>query len=396
MQKVLGVIVELNPFHNGHKYFLDEAKNKVNPDIVIALTSGCYTMRGEVSVVDKFTKTRQLLSQGVDIVLELPFLSAMNSADLFAYNSLNILSKFKITDLAFGVELANLEKLLEMKKIIDSNIFNEKIKEKLDLGFSYSSSSYQVLKELTNDKELLENFTLPNNTLGIQYLRSIEKLGKKIQPTVIQRIKNNYYDTVATSEIASATSLRILLENDESIKKYVPDFGFEIDYQNPKAIDEKLLLLLRKKFIEHDLTYFNSIFGVNEGIENRIASFLFKVNSYQELINNIKTKRYTTNKIKRLLLHIIMETSNKYFNKPNYYLRILGANQTGLNYLNTLPKATKEKIITSFKNLEENKLVKMELKATKLYGLLTNKINLYLEEYKVPIIIGGKNDNKRN
>lgn len=389
MNKVLGLIVELNPFHNGHKYFIDEAIKHVKPEVVIALTSGNYTMRGEISIVDKFTKTKQLLNLNVDLVLELPFLSAMNSADFFALNSLNILSKFKITDLAFGVELANLDKLNQMKAIIDSDLFNEKIKEKLALGLSYSASSYKVISELTKDKELIENFTLPNNTLGIQYLRSIEKLKKKINVTLIKRIENNYYDEIALSEIASATSLRLLLEKNEDIEKYVPDFGFKINYQNPKEIEEKLLFLLRSQFINLTLSDIQKIFGVNEGIENRINNFLNKVNSYQELINNVKTKRYPQNKIKRLLLHIIMNTSNKYLDKSNYYFRVLGASDKGLNYINKLPKTTKAKIITSFKNMENNDLVLQELKATKLYGLITNQPNLYLEEFKVPII-GGK------
>lgn len=389
MEKILGLILELNPYHNGHKYFIDEAIKKVNPDLVVAVISGNYTMRGEASVIDKFSKTELLLASGVDIVLELPFISAMNSADLFALNSLSILSKFKITDLAFGVELDNLDKLNKMKEIIDSDAYNEIVKEKLFLGLSYSASSYKALSELISDTEIINNFTLPNNTLGIQYLRSIDKLKKPIDIHLIKRINNNYYDKFTTNKISSATSLRSLLEDDKDINDFIPNLDLNVKYINPKLIEDNIFYLLRYVFFNNDISFFQTIFGVSEGIENRISNFLTKSKTYKELIENVKTKRYTTNKIKRLLLHIIMNTNKDYQDKANYYLRLLGANDLGLTYINTLPKTTKSKITTSFKNLEKDDLVQIELKATKIYGLLTNQPDIYLNEYKTPIL-GGK------
>ena len=392
MKKVLGLILELNPFHNGHKYFIDEAIKKVNPDIVIAVTSGNYTMRGEVSVIDKFTKAKLLLEAGIDLVLELPFISAINSADLFALNSISILSKFKITDLAFGVELDNLDKLLKMKDIIDSDSYNNIIKEKLALGLSYSASSYKTLTELCKDDELINNFTLPNNTLGIQYLRSLDKLNEKINIHLIKRISNNYYDKEATSSISSATSLRVLLEENKSIEDFVPKFNEKINYINPKLIEGNLIFLLRYKFATTNIDDLKNILGVNEGIENRINNFIYKSTNYKELLENVQTKRYTANKIKRLFLHIIMNTNIKYQNNTNYYLRVLAASNPGLAYINKLPKATKAKIITTFKNKENDELVNIEVQATKIYGLITKQPNIYLDEYKMPII-GGRNDN---
>lgn len=392
MKKVLGLILELNPFHNGHKYFIDKAIEKVNPDIVIAIISGNYTMRGEASVVDKWTKTKLLLESKVDIVLELPFISAINSADFFALNSISILNKFKITDLAFGVELDNLEKLKKMKDIIDSDLFNSAIKEKLNTGLSYSASAFKVLNELVHDLEITENFTLPNNTLGIQYLRSIEKLNKNIKVHLIKRIDNNYYDKHTTNKISSATSLRVLLEEDKNIEDFIPSFNENLNFYNPKLIEDNILYLLKYNFYNNHISHFSNIFGVSEGIENRIYSFLDKINSYQELIDNVKTKRYTPNKIKRLILHIIMNTNIKYQDKANFYLRVLGASNSGFEYINTLPKTTKSKIITSFKNKEDNELVQLELKASKIYSLLIDQKDLYLNEFKVPVT-GGRNDN---
>lgn len=390
MQKVLGLILELNPFHNGHQYFIDEAIDKVKPDIVIAVISGNYTMRGDLSVIDKFEKTKLALKAKIDVVLELPFISAINSADYFAFNAISILSNFKITDIAFGVELDNIDKLQKLKHLIDSEQFNKIVKDKLDLGHSYSIASAKAIDILLNDSELSENFSLPNNTLAIQYLRSIEKLNQKVNITLIKRIANNYYDEEAKEKIASATSLRLLLENNKDISYYTPDFTHNTKYVNPKIIEDNLFFLLKYIFFKHPTTYFSNIYGVSEGIENRFEKFLLSSNNYSEFVKNVQTKRYSLNKIKRLILHLILNTTNDYYNKANYYLRLLGSNEKGLEYINKLPKDTKTKIITSFKNKLDNSFVNMELNATKIYGLLTNNPDIYFNEFKIPIIGGSK------
>jgi len=391
MNKVLGLVLELNPFHNGHLYFINEAKQKVNPDITIAVISSNFTMRGDISVIDKFTKTRLALEAGIDIVLELPFLSAINSADYFGYNAMKILTDFNITDLSFGVELDDYSKLIKMKNVINSEGFQEKIKEYLNKGMSYSTSSFKALSFLTNDKEIIDNFTLPNNTLGIQYLRSLEQLDKEVKITLIKRISNNYYDNETTGSISSATSIRNLLEKNQDVSTLIPDFKTKINYIDSNIAYQKILEILKYQFIIHENEYFQNVLGVSEGIENRIDSFLTTSNTYLELIKNIQTKRYSINKIKRLILHIILNTDKKYESTYNSYLRLLGASDLGLNYINQLPKDIKSEIITSFKNKLDNDLVLKELQATKLYGLLTNDLNLYLEEFKIPIL-GGKNE----
>ncbi|HHU55877.1 MAG TPA: nucleotidyltransferase family protein [Acholeplasmataceae bacterium] len=383
--KVLGVVLELNPFHNGHEYFLKEAQKKVQPELTIAIVSGNFTMRGDAMVIDKWTKAQILLDYNVDIVLELPFLATVNSADFFTYNSINTLNDMQITDLAFGVELNDLPKLKEIITLLNSKTYNDLIKHFLSKGHSYSTSSYKAIQELTKDEVIIQNCTLPNNTLGIGYLQAIEKINPNINPTLIKRIKANYYDeSIIDDKINSATALRKLLENYEDISSYTPNISY--NYFNPKTINHNLLLLLRYVFtINKD---FSNVFGVSEGIENRIESFLNKVETYDDLIENVKTKRYPPNRIKRLLLHLILGIDKAYENKYHHYLRILAMNKKGEKYLNTLPKDTKKSIITTFKS-QNHYLVDIELKASKLYSLLVNKPNLYLQEFNVPYI-GGK------
>ena len=386
--KVLGLVLELNPLHNGHQYFIDQAKQKVNPDLTVAVISTNFTMRGDISVIDKFTKTKLALASGIDVVLELPFLSAVNSADYFGYNALKILTDFGITDLAFGVEIADYEKLTKMKTIIDSDSFNEQIKKHLSLGLSYSTSAFKALSSQITDQEIINNFTLPNNTLGIQYLRAIDTLKKDIKVTLIKRIDNNFFDQQLTGSISSATAIRKHLEANDDISAYVPNHQLKVNYIKSRDAEEHLLTILKHQYTIHHPSYFQNILGVSEGIENRIANFIFQANSYQELIYNIQTKRYPINKIKRLLLHIILNTNKDYEGKHLNYLRLLGANDNGLSYLNQLPKEIKNIVITSFKK-NDNDLVLKELQATKLYGIITKQNDLYLEEFKIPIL-GGK------
>jgi predicted nucleotidyltransferase len=392
MKKILGLVLELNPIHNGHYYFLKEAQRRVEPELTIVVISGNYTMRGDVSVLDKFTKTRLALASGVDLVMELPFSSAVNSADYFGYNAIKILTSMQITDLAFGVELDKPEKLIRMKEIIDQEEFQEEIKKELKKGLSYPTSAYRALQKLSDDEEIINHFSLPNNTLGIQYLRALDELGVDIRIELIKRIANNYYDKNLTGNISSATAIRELLLKGEEIYSYVPDLGLKPQYLNQIEAEKRLLLLLKYLFTLKFPEDFRSLWGVNEGIEMRIAGFIDKSTDYQNLIRNIQTKRYPQNKIKRLLLHILLNTKKNFENQKLSYLRVLGSNQKGLKYIRKLPKDIKSEIITTFKN-QENILIQSELKATKLYGLLSDRPELIMEEYKIPIITGGKNDN---
>lgn len=382
--KVLGLVLELNPFHNGHEYFINEAINVVKPDVTIAIISSSFAMRGEAMVMDKWEKSKILLSYGIDIVLELPFLGSVASADYFCYNSIKTLTDFNITDLAFGVELQKLDKIIKMKDIINNQEFSSLVKKYIDLGNAYSTSNIKALKEFTDDQELIDNFSLPNNTLAIGYLNAIEKINKDVRINLIKRIKNNYYDEEITdSKINSATSIRKLLANDLDISNYVPINLYK--YHNPEDINKNMFNLLKYVFNIRDINSLNNILGMNEGIENRILSFINKFTSYDDLINNIQTKRYTVNKIRRLLLHTLLDVSKEYENKYHYYHRILSMTQNGKKYVSSLPKEIKASIITSFKN-QNNYLVDIEQKASKLYGLLINDPLIYLNEFNVPYI----------
>ena len=382
--KVLGLVLELNPFHNGHEYFINEAKNKVNPDLTIAVISSSFAMRGEAMVMDKWEKAKICLQYGIDMVLELPFLGAVNSADYFCYNAIKILTDFNITDLAFGVEFDNPEKIIKMKEMTKSKVFDGLVKKYIDEGNSYGGSNLKALKELSDDEEIINNFSLPNNTLAIGYLNAIDVLNKDINITFIKRIANNYYDEdITDSKINSATSLRNLLENGKEIDEYIPYPNY--NYLNPLTINDTMFTLLKYVFNTSTPDKLKNIYGMSEGIENRILSFINVAKSYDDLLELVKTKRYSKNRIRRLFLYSLMNIDKEHENKYHNYLRILSMNQKGKNYLRKLDKNIKASIITTFKN-QNNYLVDIELRASKLYGLLINNPNIYLNEFNVPYI----------
>lgn len=375
MKKILGLILELNPLHNGHKYFIKKAIEDTNPDLVVACISTNFTMRGEISIIDKFTKVKLLLDMGIDLVLELPFMGAVCSADYFAYNSCKILSDVNVTDIAFGVEIDDFNKLYTLNTLTQSEEFTKHLKSYLDKGNSYSSSCNKALFELTDDKTLIENYSLPNNTLALQYLKSINSINPKINVHPIKRINNNYYDELVTGDISSATSIRELLKKETSVSDYVP---YTYDFININDSYKNLFNLLKYQDILSDLDYF----GAKEGINMRISKILNSVNTYDDLIKNSQTKRYTSNYIKRLILHIVMNTEKDESSKITY-LRVLGFSSKGKKHIKSLSKDIKNSIVTSFKNTN-NKECLRELKATRIYELITNKTDLVKQEFLIP------------
>ena len=387
MNKVLGLILELNPFHNGHVFFIQEAKKKVEPDLTVAIITTNFSMRGDIQVIDKFKKTKMLLKNEVDIVLELPYLGAVSSADYFAFNSVKTLTDFKITDLAFGAETSDLNELNYLRSISKSDDFNFLIKSYMDKGFSYGTSSVKAIQSITNDAKKAEMFSLPNNTLAIQYLNALDKLNSKVRVTLVERVYNNYYDEEASCDIASATSLRKLLSNGASIEQYIPKDFSNINYINIEKYEMCLYKLIQYKLSLSKKDELTNILGMNEGIENRLLNFINEID-YSAFINNIETKRYTKSYLKRLMIHLLLDTKKDLAPQYYNYLRVLGMNNKGKIFISKLKKDIKKSIITSFKNHEDNLIVQYELLATKLYGIITDKNDLYLNEYKIPIILG--------
>jgi len=382
--KVLGLILEINPFHNGHQYFIEEAIKQDQYDCVIAVISTSFCMRGDISVIDKFEKTKLLLQNKVDLVVELPIAYSINSSDYFCSYAIQILNQFQVTDICFGTEIENVQALVLLNGLLTSPSFNEVWKSYIDKGCSYSAASIQALRDFKIQEELIQEYSLPNNTLALGYIKAIKNTNLSVNIHSVQRIENNYYDTSATQSIASALSLRNELNEGHSIQSFIPKY--EYDFVIPKDIEEKMYHLLQYEFITSPIEAIQRKCMVSEGIENRMNSFI-QSPSYESFVSNVTTKRYNASRIKRTLLHILLKDEG--IQSENLYLRILGWNEVGKKYFSKISKINKElknQTLVNIKNQLDNQILCLELKASKFYDLLTNKAT-FQEEFKTPLLI---------
>ena len=382
---IIGIIAEYNPMHLGHIYQINKIKEHFPDSIIIVITNSCFTERGEVSILNKWDKTKICLDNNIDIIIELPFAYATQSADIFAKGAIEILNKLKINILAFGSESNDLTKF---ETIVDTQLnnknYNDKVKEYLKEGINYPTAMSKALNDLLN-----YTITEPNDLLGISYIKEIKKNNYPITPFPIKRI-GNYHEKEVNNNIISASLIRTLLKNNNDITPFIPSNTINYLYKNISV--ETYFHYLKYKIIStKDLSIYQT---VEEGIENRIQKTIHNSNSWEELIKNIKTKRYTYNKINRMLLHILTSfTKEEAKNIKIDYIRILGFNQQGKDYLNKIKKDIDVPYITSYKK-NISKLLDLEQRITSIYYLPINPVETINEYKSKPIIKNFSNNNK--
>lgn len=366
--KSVGIICEYNPFHNGHLYHIKKVKELYPDYVIVAVINGNFTQRGDVSLTDKWKKTEVALNY-VDLVIELPFVFGTQAADIFTKGSTDILNALKVDAFVFGSESSDIDKLKNIVKIQESTKYNEKIKHYLDEGFNYPTSLAKALKDLGIT---LENN--PNDLLGIGYIRNFK--GNEIK--LIKR--TNDYHELKLKKISSATSIREALTKGIDIKDFVPKESYK-SLNDLHFLDDYFDLLKYKIISTDDLSVYQT---VDEGIENKIKKNILKVHNTEELINLVKSKRYTYNKIKRMLLHILCGFTKKEAQRcmELQYIRVLGFNDQGRKYLNKIKKECTLPIITKYDDKFE--MIRIENRVSNIYNI---KKDDFLEEYKHKPII---------
>lgn len=361
----VGIICEYNSFHNGHLYHLKKVKEMFPNDTIILVTNSYFTQRGDISVVNKWDKTKLCLDLGIDLVVELPFVFATQSADVFARGSIEILNALKVDKLVFGSESNDIELLKNI-----ASIKKYEIKKYLNLGYSYPKSIGLFLE----NKGIL--LTSPNDILGVCYIKEIKRLKSKIEPICIKR--TNDYHSTKLSKVTSATAIRKALYENKNIDKFVPKECLK--YIDKHFIDE-FFNTIKYKILTTDISKYQT---VDEGIEYRLKKYIISCNNLEEFINMVKTKRYTYNKIKRMLIHILCEfTKIEAKNLELEYIRILGFNNKGKKYLNKIKKEIDIPIITKYKKFKN---LDIEIRSTYVYASLLNRNELIKREYKKIII----------
>ena len=352
---MVGIIGEYNPFHNGHLYHIKKVKDMFPNEIICLILVGNFLNRGDVSVVEKYDKTKIALEYGVDLVVELPTSFAIQAADIYAYGAISLLNHLKCNYLVFGSESNDLEILNKIADFQVNNLID--IKEYVKKGYNYPTSLSLAIKKNLNIK-----INSPNDLLGISYLKAIKQLNSSIKPITIKRT-NDYHSLEATNHISSATSIRQLIKENKDIQNYVPNLTLKYI----KNIDlNDFYQIIKYKIMTDDLTKYQDI---DFNFANLLKKNINKSNNIDELINNVKSKNYTYNKIKRCLVHILCCLDKKEYKIE--YIHILGFNSKGKNYLNKIKKEIKLPLITNY-----DKLLDYQLLTDKIYALITNEIKI--------------------
>lgn len=395
--KAVGLVTEYNPFHNGHLYHLNKAMELTGADISVAVMSGDFVQRGELAVLDKYTRASMALNSGVNLVVELPVNYAVSSAESFAAGALKVLNYIKADSIAFGSESGDIERLSKLAHILCDNedALYKEISKYTANGISYAAARQKVVEKLT-DKDTAAMLTSSNNILAVEYLKAIIKNNYAIKPYTVQRQGDSYNDTDIRSEYASATALRENLKAD-NISEYIPVkagliLSSNTNYIYPDDITEALFTRLldilfasnydKNVFIENVMQY--------PDVSKEIAGRLYKsamdmitrtvsqrseskdnwAFSFGSLCEHIKTKEVPLSRIKRALVRITLgldkKHMEKYANEP--YIRVLGFDKKGQEYLSYIRKTVEVPLVT--KTADYKEMLLDDIHAANIYNMI--------------------------
>ncbi len=391
MATVLGIIAEYNPFHNGHLYQIEEAKRQTGAEYVVAIITGNFTQRGNTSLVNKWTKAQMALENGVDIVLELPTVYSISSAENFAQGAIKVLESLRIVDtLCFGTETGDFAALNNIANVLyhEPKEYSAILNHELGKGISYPKARENALMMYLNDIKRYANILSgSNNILAIEYLKALKKLKSEIKPFPIERKKVYYNDEKIVDEFASSTAIRklVALEQYDDLRKVMPRNSYMLLKEEIRKGSYVLDLIKYEKEILYTLRKMNikeiaDLPDVSEGLEHAIKNAANSCNSLLEFVNIVKSKRYTQTRIQRILVYVLLGITKKDMENSKKvipYARVLGFNSKGKEMLSDICNINpKIQMITSVKKFTEqnnNKILKEMLEkdifATDIYTL---------------------------
>lgn len=376
MSSKLCIISEYNPFHFGHLYHLNESISQTDTDFKVAIISGNFVQRGEPSIINKWEKAKVALSAGFDLVLELPTLYAISSAENFANGSIKIADQIGSNYISFGTESGDLEKLKKLSSLINKNEkeYITNIKEKIAEGFSYPKSQELVIDKMFGNEFL--GVCKPNNILGLEYLKSLNAISSNITPITVKRDLDK----------SSSSDVRALLRTSgfkiEDLKNSIPDFSYEVLAENIengnavlslKAFEKEIIYILRTIDNEN----LKNIPDVPENMLSNLKKIACSTNSLDELITALKNKSITQARIQRILLYILLgitKSDMELSKRITPYVRVLGMSENGKKMLSDISKDIN--VITSVKAFEKTcddsdllRMLEIDKKATDIYTL---------------------------
>ncbi|MGL5315997.1 MAG: nucleotidyltransferase [Peptostreptococcaceae bacterium] len=420
---LLGLIVEYNPFHNGHLYHLKKSLEVTDATHSIAIMSGNFLQRGEPALFDKYTRAQMAVKNGVDLVIELPTLFACQSAELFAHGAITTLNSLNcVNSICFGSEEGNIDTLYTIANVLvnEPDEFKDSLRKYLDDGLLYPTArslalfdyiyKYDLLKNISKDK-LLSILNSSNNILGLEYIKCLLKLQSNIKSFTISRVEASYNSENINNNICSATAIRKSLKEHgdlSMLSNVVPSPTYstletKINDNFSPMFDDKYFDFIRS-IVLRDIDHLDKYFDVNEGIENKIYQNIFTSSSLYDLQLATKSKRYTLTKIKRTLNNILLGITKKDVNNVKNitttpYIRVLAFNDKGREILKNIKNNSDINIINKFSNISFSMdddifktLINYDIKASNMYNMIYYKNNSHLvkgpmDYYTAPIYV---------
>lgn len=420
----IGIVAEYNPFHNGHLYQIEEIKRRMEKDtLIVAVVSGDFVQRGDFSYFDKWQKTEVALNHGVDMVVELPLYYSVQNAEIFSKMSTKILDYLEMDFQVFGAEEKDIEVLARIIELQEREDYKKNLMELMKKGNSYSTSQKLALSEYGYGDTVKSN-----NILALEYMRTMKKENLNIKPYIIQREISDYNEMEiekARKSIASATFIRkILIENDanpENVRDFIPEKTYELlkkcyvseNKENEglkwKNLKEGMFKFLKYKLLMETKKEIIKIYDMNDEIYARIYRGVSKSNTYEVFLKEVKSRNFSIKRIERIVLNILLNITKEAVDFELAYIRVLGFNQRGQEYLRQLKKKKKvyneksdvteetekyekknndEKIFVNWKNIEKN--VHSEKVKIEKNGFLLKELFLNEKEKLNPLIINQK------
>jgi len=392
---VTAIVAEYNPLHLGHKYHIEKAIQETKADGLIGVISGNFVQRGIPAIIDKWERTKMALENGIDLVIELPTLYALSSAEFFSFGAISLLNSLGIVNnLSFGSECGNVDFLLKIAEVLAKEPSEYKLilRNYLDQGLSYPASRSKALRSYLShsikgfiDKDLTTILNSSNNILGIEYCKSLLSLNSNIKPFTLTREGSAYNSLALDTRYSSATSIRNHMKENitfDTLVQHVPPLVFkrlnEMKNANYNFVyEDSIMPFIKYKHFTSKGTL-ELLPDASEGLHNRISKGLTSSESFNELISFTKSKRYTYSRISRILCQYFIGFDNyqtKILRKlPCPYARILGLNKTGASILKEAKKTSTIPILTKLpRNLDE--VLELDIQSTKAYSLINKNIN---------------------
>lgn len=373
--KKLAIISEYNPFHNGHNYIQKKSREITNADIVIAIMSGDFVQRGEISLIDKYKRANSAMLSA-DLVIEMPSFISLQAANLFARKNIEILNKLEIDYLAFGIENISEKNFLNTcEKIFENeNRINIDTKNFLDEGMSFAKASYLASIKYIENKE----FFSANNILALEYLRAIKNLNANIEIVPIKRKNSMNKDVeLGKDSFSSSSSIRNNIENIK-IKDYLPSLSYNYikEFKNEYNIfpqNDLLYEIFRYKILIEEKNM-DDILCYENGMENYLKKIAKDEIFYKDFIKNSTSQRFTKSRIKRLMINYLLENKTLLNEVDINFIKVLAFNENATK----LFKETNLNIIMQKKDIEklnkENKIIfEQMIKASNLYSMVIGR-----------------------